>query len=133
MTTPTELIQRLRDWRGDPDEVMAEAADALEQQAAQLADAHTDRKNLDCLYRTIDRLTAETEQQAAEIAALRADAERYRAIRRPDGLLWPFSICDLRDPMNANRQPPYECIGETLDAAIDAALRQEQQAKGEGA
>jgi hypothetical protein len=26
----TELIARLRDWRGDPDEVMSEAADAIE-------------------------------------------------------------------------------------------------------
>lgn len=59
MTDHSELIARLRDWRGDPDEVMDEAATALETQAAEIA-----------------RLTTQAEIQyqhdSQEIAALRA-------------------------------------------------------------
>jgi len=91
------LIQRLRRHRGDYIEEMDEAADALEQQAAQ-------------------------------IEALRADATRYRWLRMRD---WFNSeLCVLRDP----KRVLTEGIGlgadcpslSRLDAAIDAALRQEQ-------
>lgn len=123
MTDTTDLIQRMRTaWTycGVEQALRFEAADALEQQAA---DAHIDKKNLDCLYRTIDELTAETEQQAAQIAALRADAERYRWLRKSQH--WPCVF--------ASHYDPEPLRAEYLDDALDAALRQEQPTKGEGA
>ena len=116
--TTTTLIQRIKDLtarfgKGWHDGIQIDASD--------IADL--------CL--AADAL----EQQAAQIEALRADATRYRWLRMRD---WFNSeLCVLRDP----KRVLTEGIGlgadcpslSRLDAAIDAALRQEQPTKGEGA
>lgn len=51
------------------------------------------------------------------------DAERYRAMREPKCLSWPIAVFDMREPMNKGKPLPYECIGNRLDAAIDAAMK----------
>ena len=102
MTDTTDLIQRLRTaWTycGVEQVLRFEAADALE-------------------------------QQAAEIAALRADAERWSRwvrMRVSAGPSMPGSPNTFRLPLPAC--PPNVMRGSVaqhLDAAIDAALRQEQ-------
>ena len=60
------LIQRLRDWRGDPDEVMAEAADALEQQAAQIAEKDAE---IALWAAEVDALRAEIKSQLHQLRA----------------------------------------------------------------
>lgn len=82
MTDTTDLIQRLRLM--SPDLIGGEAADALEQQAAQ-------------------------------IESLRADAERYRWLRRTTN-----AVTSKGERIDVRNNP------DLWDAAIDAALRQEQ-------
>jgi hypothetical protein len=82
MTDTTDLIQRLRLM--SPDLIGGEAADALEQQAAQ-------------------------------IESLRADAERYRWLRRTTN-----AVTSKGERIDVRNNP------ELWDSAIDAALRQEQ-------
>ena len=65
---------------------------------------------------------AKSQAAHAELLALHRDAARYRAIRRPRGLGWPIAVFDLRHPMNAGKPAPYECIGDTFDALVDAAI-----------
>ena len=60
--------------------------------------------------------------QAAQIDALRADAERYRWLRRTTN-----AVTSKGDRIDVRNNP------ELWDSAIDAALRQEQPTKGEGA
>ena len=131
MSETTDLIARLRDnaqgiglgaegmgW-GFDEAMLNEAADALEQQAADLAYVKA---------ASVFNLMEENKRQAAQIEALRADATRYRWLRMRD---WFNSeLCVLRDP----KRVLTEGIGlgadcpslSRLDAAIDAALRQEQ-------
>lgn len=59
------------------------------------------------------------EEYAADIAALRADAERYRMIR-PKGSQWSAVVCFLPHEDQLKRHTFYE--GDALDAAIDAAI-----------
>ena len=87
MTDTTELIQRLR------------------------RDAYYIVSKAECLE-AADAL----EQQAAQIKALRADAERYRFLKR-NGITVYF-----RQTQTTNRQ--IHC--QDMDFQIDAALRQEQ-------
>ena len=85
------LIQRLRRHRGDYVEEMDEAADALEQQAAQ-------------------------------IEALRADAERWRHVQHG------FAAQSVAiDGMHSWTWRGYHMIGKgaNIDEAVDAALRRE--------
>jgi hypothetical protein len=121
MTDTTELIQRLREHRGDYAEEMDEAADALEQQAAQIAEKDAEIARLrgivpEVLEKLNDELCAENE-------ALRADAERWSHVR--DG----FSVMGLNiDGMHSWTWRGYHKIGKgaNIDEAVDAALRQEQ-------
>ena len=90
MTDTTTLIQRLRLM--SPDLIGGEAADALEQQAAQ-------------------------------IEALRADAERWRHVQHG------FAAQSVAiDGMHSWTWRGYHKIGKgaNIDEAVDAALRQEQ-------
>lgn len=161
----TTLIQRLRE---SADEVMSaphpshcdhlhsafhvmrQAADALEQQAAQieakdhqLRAAKTIIAGLEERVLSLSQITGPMTQAAADVAgeraanalltseveALRADAERYRWLRMRDW--FDSELCVLRDP----KRVLTEGIGlgadcpslSRLDAAIDAALRQEQE------
>lgn len=129
----TTLIQRLREYGCC--NIRKEAADALEQQAAQDA---INRKNIDLLVGIVNQKVDEIEQWAAQIAekdaeitrmkveveALRADAERYRWLRAQDDDDFVFAVVK-------NCHFDVYASPEDLDAAIDAALRQEQPV-GEG-
>ena len=99
------LIQRLRRHRGDYVEEMDEAADALEQQAADLAYVKA---------ASVFNLMEENKRQAAQIEALRADAERYRWLRRTTN-----AVTSKGERIDVRNNP------DLWDAAIDAALRQE--------
>ena len=70
MTDTTTLIQRLRLM--SPDLIGGEAADALEQQAAQIAEKDAE----------IESWRKFAVEVKAELLALRADAERYRWLCR---------------------------------------------------
>lgn len=173
MTDTTTLIQRLRDWRGDPDEVMAEAADALEQQAAQIKALQLTKAGLigslreemdeglrlrelggalpdENITTMTERIIGERAAQAAELSALRADAERLiherdheRAHReaaanmlvRIHALLNPPSVVadgSVYRFDNPNATDVLQLLSDRIRdvphrlAAIDAALRQEQ-------
>jgi len=138
------LIQRLRRHRGDYVEEMDEAADALEQQAAQIEALQLTKAGLiDSLREEMDeglrlrelggalpnenitamteRLIGERAALAAELSALRADAERYRWLRRTTN-----AVTSKGERIDVRNNP------ELWDSAIDAALRQEQP-KEEGA
>ena len=98
MTTDTTLIQRIKDLtarfgKGWHDGIQIDASD--------IADL--------CL--AADAL----EQQAAQIEALRADAERYRWLRRTTN-----AVTSKGERIDVRNNP------DLWDAAIDAALRQEQ-------
>ncbi len=71
--------------------------------------------------RLIEKLVAALGQQAAQIEALRADAERYRWLRRTTN-----AVTSKGERIDVRNNP------DLWDAAIDAALRQDQP-KGEGA
>lgn len=64
----------------------------------------------------------------AEIERLRKDAERYRAIRTPTWLGWPVAVFDVRDGMDKGLRLPYECVGGSLDALVDAAIKNSKAA-----
>ena len=102
MTDTTDLIQRLRRHRGDYIEEMDEAADALEQQAADLAYVKA---------ASVFNLMEENKRQAAQIEALRADAETYRAA---------LNVIAERQ----NSDWPDRC--QAMVNTARAALRQEQ-------
>ena len=147
MTDPTDLIQRLREDLpkvNEPESQFScvatpdirQAADALEQQAAQIEALQLTKAGLigslreemdeglrlrelggalpdENITAMTERLIGERAALAAELSALRADAERYRLLRR--GQQW--SVIDgIGDTLRA----------DALDARIDAALRQEQ-------
>ena len=81
------------------------------------------RAQLDWAVRENDRLLDEGRDSAAELASLRADAERYRWLRRLEG------ECDSAACVNFNIGFDWiEAHGVELDAAIDAACAQEPQA-----
>ena len=111
MTDTTELIQRLSD-----------EADLCRNDGA------TDVAKLidDAVYEIVRQMNnvkwmkLRVEQQAAQIAALRADAERYRWLRRTTN-----AVTSKGERIDVRNNP------DLWDAAIDAALRQEQPA-GEG-
>ncbi len=63
------------------------------------------------------------EQQAAQIAALRADAERYRWLRDNNRGSWAICEWSYDEPEGYYKDARAPGI---VDAAIDAALRQEQ-------
>lgn len=73
--------------------------------------------------RRLTAVEAELEQLRAKVAALHADAERYRLLRAAK--LWPVpgneysaGLCvDLWDESGSGKQ----LVGEALDAAVDAA------------
>lgn len=136
------LIQRLRDknlFIEQLDEFALEAADALEQQAAEIAEQS---RELNDAINEFTSANSKIEQQAAEIAALRADAERLLAGMQEALKCIPAVSSDGNFYVEHNG-PDGEYIGteqinpvnvvQSMAAAIDAALRQEQQAKGEGA
>lgn len=128
----TTLLSQLRSLGDEGFPVCWRAADALEKQAAEIAQLKWDGQSfatclaqqateLESLKRDIESLlpdltaaNVQIEQQAAQIEALRADAER-----------WRFFL---------STRPPntHEVVCAAIDAGIDAALRQEQP-KGEGA
>jgi len=140
--TDTTLIQRLRTdvlwYRRRGNETIAEdcrqAADALEQQAAQIAMLEQ-RATCGCG----DQFTAHdpgtcgnccaAADRSNEIEALRADAERWRHVQHG------FAAQSVAiDGMHSWTWRGYHKIGKgaNIDEAVDAALRQEQP-KGEGA
>ena len=123
----TTLMQRLRHMAGDCNAlaIFREAADALEQQAAQIAekDAEIARltAELEALKGDLDPLFKDLADYGDENDRLRADAERYRWLRD-----------NGHDAIGRDRGAgPEWTYGDDLDALIDAALRQEQPA-GEG-
>ncbi len=162
------LIQRLRHFCGDMDladtygDAMVEAADALEQQAAQIEALQLTKAGLiDSLREEMDeglrlrelggalpdenittmteRIIGERAAQAAELSALRADAERMRAdLISCRGSVKTEHHHYERLSMVHGKTPHGECywaeanrLGDLLDridslASIDAALRQEQ-------
>lgn len=128
------LIQQLRSLGDEGFPVCWRAADALEQQAAEIeqlklaeegaktAFGHVvqDKKDIaaEC-KRTLEQLHSAHDiirKQAAEIAALRADAARYKWLR---DVAWNNGMLNTM----AERYGP-----EDWDEQIDAALRQEQPA-----
>ena len=126
MTTDTTLIQRIKDLtarfgKGWHDGIQIDAsdiadlclaADALEQQAAHLSELQASYDRIEMAeYEMNQRL----EQQAAQIEALRADAERYRWLRRTTN-----AVTSKGERIDVRNNP------DLWDAAIDAALRQEQ-------
>ena len=74
MTDHTNLITRLRDWRGDPDEVMQDAADALEALQADLTQERIDYTSkcaeLEIVHGDCDQLRLELAVQASSIEAV---------------------------------------------------------------
>ena len=146
------LIQRLRDWRGDPDEVMAEAADALEQQAAQIAekdaeiarlktvmiaaaeeigahwDAHCDAEGygpVNLLRRLEQGIPSEYGYTAGAFARMEAEVDALRA----DAERMTTALNKIAERQNSDW--PDRC--QALVNTARAALRQEQPTKGEGA
>lgn len=122
MTTDTTLIQRIKDLtarfgKGWHDGIQIDAsdiadlclaADALEQQAAHLSELQASYDRIEMAeYEMNQRL----EQQAAQIEALRADAETYRAA---------LNVIAERQ----NSDWPDRC--QALVNIARAALRQEQ-------
>jgi hypothetical protein len=114
----TTLIQRLRSLAGDCDtfacaRACREAADALEQQA-HAAKVASDM--VEIRERVITYQKAIIRNQAAQIEALRADAERLRQL-----------LSDARSALDYHQEQtrPIHSTRTAL-AAIDAALRQEQ-------
>ena len=150
MTDPTDLIQRLREDLpkvNEPESQFScvatpdirQAADALEQQAAQIEALQLTKAGLigslreemdeglrlrelggalpdENITAMTERLIGERAALAAELSALRADAERLR-------LLLSDARCAL-DYHQEQTRPIHST--RTALAAIDAALRQEQ-------
>lgn len=105
-------------------ECAAQAA-ALAEKDAEIARLISTKEHI---RKEINAMIGRVEDDAVLIEALRADAERYRWLRAlPDEV--PQIGLDVATWENCSGQ---SIRGESLDAAIDAALRQEQP-KGEGA
>ena len=127
------LIQRLRHFCGDMEladtygDAMVEAADALEQQAAQIAekDAEIARltAELEALKGDLDPLFKDLADYGDENDRLRADAERYRWLRDNNRGSWAICEWSYDEPEGYYKDARAPGI---VDAAIDAALRQEQ-------
>lgn len=133
MTGTTDLIQRLRgalaDIAGSKDMTLSlarkkarrvygeteKAADAIEQQAAELG----------ALKRDIESLLPDLTAVNVQIEALRADAERLdwlaRRLFSADFAYGDPPICAI-----VFEWPATASVGADLRASIDAALRQEQ-------
>ena len=162
MTDTTTLIQRLREDLpkvNEPESQFScvatpdirQAADALEQQAAQIEALQLTKAGLigslreemdeglrlrelggalpnENITAMTERLIGERAALAAELSALRADAERWRHVQHG------FAAQSVAiDGMHSWTWRGYHKIGKgaNIDEAVDAALRQEQPA-GEG-
>lgn len=120
------LIQRLRRHRGDYVEEMDEAADALEQQAAQIAEKDAEIAQLtECLSKANanhEHFERAWYLRGDEVEALRADAARWRHVQHG------FAAQSVAiDGMHSWTWRGYHMIGKgaNIDEAVDAALRQE--------
>lgn len=143
MSDTTELVARLRDnaqgislgaegmgW-GFDEAILNEAADALKQQAAQIAEKDAEIARListkEHIRKEINAMIGRVEDDAVLIEALRADAERWKSLYRR-------AINEANDLTNyADDRPELTHAERRLSkieaearAAIDAALRQEQ-------
>jgi hypothetical protein len=109
----TDLIQRLRDCANEPWKyalrpIAIEAADALESQATEIAEKNS---AIDCSLTTTNyfRTLAEerldlVKQQAEELSALRADAERLRAAMTLSLTALTGSVDSVRHEVNARHE-----------------------------
>jgi hypothetical protein len=118
MTDTTELIQRLREHRGDYAEEMDEAADALEQQAAQIEALRADAERMRELLADANETLHGNYTVLMRLILTNPPGGRYSFFSARDG-----SMIEATGPINQTM---------TVIAALDAALRQEQPTKGEG-
>lgn len=93
------------------DQALDEAADALESLEAESARTARNR----------DMWKGQCERQAAELEALRADAERYRAIR--DDKAGEYAICEWHEGEDGEGFYHDGRAAHVVDAAIDAARK----------
>ena len=75
----------------------------------------------------VSRAIEQAVLQSPEVQALMKDAERYRRLR---GMTWHSSpLCVVSIPKKSVR-PGFDCpSGDRMDAAIDAAMAQQQGEK----
>jgi hypothetical protein len=118
----TDLIQRLRDYGCC--NIRKEAADALEQQAAQIAEK-------DAEIAWLRMLTCKCVENNAAATALRADAEQLRVGHDRYETVRVLSVPQFQDAYVLNRRTgkPFDEIIDDLRLNMrpfDAALSQEQ-------
>lgn len=112
----TDLIHRLRvsasEWLPTSDHTLR--AHKLLEEAAGALESLTEEAERTARNR--DMWKGQCERQAAELGALRVDAERYRWLRDSEMLVWP-SV----DLANACHRAAHKGAPELIDAAVDAA------------
>lgn len=141
MSDTTDLIQRLRDIGEktfDDWDSAHEAADALEQQAAQIAEKDAEISRListkEHIRKEINAMIGRVEDDAVLIEALRADAERLMAVTEETANMLRGMCMDPRIQKDIKEAlwSRVRKLDKATEDVIDAALRQELP-KGEGA